>query len=569
MAHIHDVFDAEPRYVIDSVTRAIVNKENSKEVIVQGDHNSERFAFEIPRYIDAHDMSLCNRVQVHFINIGPNTARVADVYPIDDLQIDPENTEQVICSWLISSRATTHAGSLNFILRFMCVNDEGKVEYSWSTTPYTNVIVSSSIVNSSEVVDHYASDILESWYHDLMSAGTEGVNIVEQAKNNAIAEINRHTSTFYRDSANAFKRTVTGKAVRVDDVSPIQHYAKVYARGKNLFDISKLSVMTGKIYISTVGSDYIEITSVSDYNGNGYQMSGKRLRELCPQLRVGHTYTVSANSEGEVKAMYLTQAQKLVMYGQSITVTETMLDSVVCFYGYSSVSDEPKTGVCRISNIQIEEGDTATEYESYIDPTNLTVTASGKNLVNVSNVVSDAQNQVINNGNGTVTVNTTATSSAVPIDGVTLQTLAPGLKAGETYTLSAKSTGQQKKIWLDSANVSWDFGSSKVVTQAMLNSVVFLYASGNSTTATVSNIQIELGNTVTPYEAYKNTLDHQPEEDGTCYVTSLSPTMTVSVDGGAIIDLEYNRDTNVVMGDVEEALDRIVAIQESLLGGVT
>ena len=49
----------------------------------------------------------------------------------------------------------------------------------------------------------------------------------------------------------------------------------------------------------------------------------------------------------------------------------------------------------------------------------------------------------------------------------------------------------------------WDYGTSKTLTDEMLDSTLYLYASGTETTATISNIQLELGSTPTPYEPYQ------------------------------------------------------------------
>ena len=48
MAHIHSVYDNDTHFKIDPATRQISN-ESGKVVLMQNDHNSERFTFEIPR----------------------------------------------------------------------------------------------------------------------------------------------------------------------------------------------------------------------------------------------------------------------------------------------------------------------------------------------------------------------------------------------------------------------------------------------------------------------------------------------------------------------------------------
>lgn len=164
MAHLHSVYDTDSHFKIDAITRAIKNDSSGKTVLIQGDHNSERFTFEVPRTVDGHDLSLCNSVQVHYINIDAknknNTSK--DFHGLDDLQVSPNGDDVVICSWLIDGKATVYAGSLNFLLKFKCVSDDGTVDYVWNTAIFTGISVSSGIDNTDVIVEEY-SDVLEQW----------------------------------------------------------------------------------------------------------------------------------------------------------------------------------------------------------------------------------------------------------------------------------------------------------------------------------------------------------------------------------------------------------------------
>lgn len=169
MEHKHSVYDTDSHFMIDGVTRAVKNASQTKTMLVQNDHNSERFTFEIDkRYIDGHDLSLCNKVQVHFINIDSQTAKTEEplvntgVYVVDDIQVSPEDENIVICSWLIAQSATRLVGSLNFMIRFACVSDDGTVEYAWNTLPHTGVYISAGI-NADESFEEDYSDIIEKW----------------------------------------------------------------------------------------------------------------------------------------------------------------------------------------------------------------------------------------------------------------------------------------------------------------------------------------------------------------------------------------------------------------------
>lgn len=194
MGHIHSVYDTDPHFTIDPITRAITNQSNEKTVIIQNDHNSERFTFEIHRHIDGHDMYECNKVQVHYINISTtNTERNSGLYEVTDLQLSPADENVVICSWLISKNATALVGTLNFIVRFACMSGN-KVDYAWHTAVHSGITVATGIDNAPEVESSYP-DVLETWYLELISAGSTGVNVVAQAtdecKEQAINEINQ------------------------------------------------------------------------------------------------------------------------------------------------------------------------------------------------------------------------------------------------------------------------------------------------------------------------------------------------------------------------------------------
>lgn len=186
MAHLHSVYDNDTHFKIDPVTRQIAN-ESGKVILMQNDHNSERFTFEIPRYIDGHDMSVCNKVEVHFINLkADKTEKHADVYPVEDLQISPASEDVVICSWLISQNATKYAGSLNFVLRYACLTGS-VIDYQWYTDIHRGISVSESISNTESVATEY-SDILEAWRDELIASGGVSDEQIAQAVEDYMAE---------------------------------------------------------------------------------------------------------------------------------------------------------------------------------------------------------------------------------------------------------------------------------------------------------------------------------------------------------------------------------------------
>ncbi len=183
MSHTNRVIDADPHFEIDAVTRNIRNVSQSKTTLVQYDHNSERFSFALPRFIEGHDMKECNSVQVHYINIDTTTkAESKGVYSVNDLAVCEEDTEKVCCTWLISQNVTKSAGALQFLLRFSCISENGLVDYAWHTNPFTGISVSAGINNAEEIVEQYA-DILEQWKQELSGNTGNTGNATEQITN--------------------------------------------------------------------------------------------------------------------------------------------------------------------------------------------------------------------------------------------------------------------------------------------------------------------------------------------------------------------------------------------------
>lgn len=181
MAHEHSIYDNDKHFVIDPATRLIENT-SGKVTLMQHDHNSERFTFELPRFIDGHDMSLCNKVVVHYINAkADKTDSIADAHIVKDLQISPDSDDVVIFSWLIDKKATTFNGTLAFVVSLMCLDDEGNITYRWGSAKHTGISVGESIDNAESIEETYG-DIISQWEArlDALENGGVGGGITEE-----------------------------------------------------------------------------------------------------------------------------------------------------------------------------------------------------------------------------------------------------------------------------------------------------------------------------------------------------------------------------------------------------
>jgi hypothetical protein len=271
MKHIHDT---DPHFKIDPVTRAITTT-SLKIQIIQGDHNSERFTFEVPRTVEGHDLSLCDKVQVHYINISKfnKDDQSVDVYETDDFRVSPTDATKVTCSWLISGNATKYEGPLSFVVRFVCLTG-GKVSYSWSTAIYNGINVSAGINNGESVVTEY-SDVLEEWYQRLIEAG--GPDIVQTTGDSDKSVMSQKATTeALSQRSNALKGTASGEAIAITDASPLEHEMGVKVFAQNIFDASKLVIgglvgNTGADWETggNIRSDYCSVEPNTTYNFGG------------------------------------------------------------------------------------------------------------------------------------------------------------------------------------------------------------------------------------------------------------------------------------------------------------
>ena len=170
--HIHDVIDSDSHFHIDPVTRSITTK-SDKLYVVQYDHDSEQFTFQVPRYVEEHDMSQCSRIEVHFTNVTRTKKQQNDgVYFVRKEDII-NDYDTVFFKWLVSRDATQLVGSLKFTITFICVDEEDTVSYQWSTGMFESIEVLTKLEHTSAVVKAYP-DLYTALKQDIINSIPEG-----------------------------------------------------------------------------------------------------------------------------------------------------------------------------------------------------------------------------------------------------------------------------------------------------------------------------------------------------------------------------------------------------------
>ena len=231
-------------------------------------------------------------------------------------------------------------------------------------------------------IEQFESDAEQEVDDAVSNAETKVNKSVAEAKN----EINAAVSSMMRivdDSANALKGKVSGTAVTMPDVSSIEHEVKVRVHGKNLF-APVVDNVQHQVSTEIDGNYVIKTSGAVEGKTNGYS-------QLKLSLKAG-VYTLSANFESYTastiyKAIRVWEKANAmgVTYGawqeSNTKLTFTVPKDGDVWFGLYGCCD---IGEYVLWTIQLEAGETATEYESWLDPSTVTLFASGESGEEVS-----------------------------------------------------------------------------------------------------------------------------------------------------------------------------------------
>lgn len=380
--HEHPVRDVDTYFIIDPDTRAITNASRTTNIIMQYDHDSERFTFELPRVVEGHDMMMCNRVFVHWNNIDARAKReVAESTEIDDLRVNPDDSSTVICSWLISRNSTQLAGNLSFLVQYKCVVDEETV-YEWHTDIYSDVEVKPGRNNGEQSVIEY-TDIIEQWRAKLFGAGDTVIEEIAAASEEQKASIESkgaetlatipedYTATYnmandaLRTRANAIVVTAEGETVVAEDCSDD------YLRGLLVYGkTTQVSTHGFQLINSTAASGSAAGITFTVNNDNSVYARGTATAAAYLALEGGYAATkVSIPDRFVPGETYTITDASFFLYGEDGSTTSFTNQSFVMpdGYDYYGIFIRVNTGavVDKIYYPMINEGSVALTYEPY------------------------------------------------------------------------------------------------------------------------------------------------------------------------------------------------------------
>ena len=371
--------------------------------------------------------------------------------------------------------------------------------------------------------------------------------------------------------------------------------ASVEVQSKNLFNINSTvggndtanySVEGNSISVTSKKGEsgsfcYIECGDFDDGTtltlsvGNIEQIGTTGAPALRLWWRVNNTF-YNGEENGEITG-YIVNASEIL----SCIVKKPKNAQSLCVLMYSAIGISNIDDGGKFTNIQLEVGSTKTNFSPYLPAgTPVNITACGKNLFNNNNQTPDSgtssgANVKSKSDNQVIIENIYATSDLYNYVGFKLPNLYDGQKLtlkGE-WEVSASNKGQLSIFWLENRSFITSLGVIKtsgetlsitVSNRPSQNSELYLLlygtTAGNQTqvgdTVTYTNVQLEVGDTVTDFVPYKSQ-DYSSQVGQTVDVTQYDDVTNIfsTTDGGAVstqfflsTKYELNDKVNLLVG---------------------
>ena len=380
----------------------------------------------------------------------------------------------------------------------------------------------------------------------------------------AVAEALKAERTYANNSfSGALRGSASGEAVRLTDVSPLEHTLGVKVSGKNLLPNPNVHAYNYSLdYKKYNNTDEIFLTAGT------YSLSASA---NCPTLQFWNKETKQPYTVDEAVSAYSTNTYYKVYDGRALGRTADSvrnmwftlkIDALITLNsGYSEATSQ---------ECQIEEGSVATSYTPYISVTTVTVTRCGKNLTTPQQVYKGAaaySEEIFENKNCVrFSSSTTIKNSPVAFKPNTQYTVSfdvkTVLRSGQTTSGADVvfcffyNDGTSSTIGNIHTVTGWTHKTLTSISGKSIISVGISSAEYRSYSyVDINSFQLEESSTATAYEPYQ-VQKYIPAPDGTVSsVKSLYPTTTLMTDtAGVIINAEYNRDINKAFAELQQAI---------------
>lgn len=528
------------RLYINPITRTIEPKHRSTKAvhISRGDHNSVLLRFEIPQMVDGFDVSKA-KIQIHYANVSGDGLSISKGMS-DAIEVVADNGT-VAFAWKIPKTATRYAGVLSIGVTFERYDEiDGKAEevYSWSTTPYGEIVVCESYDHSAETTDKEYDHIVETcnaivvaslkanFATELNEAVGNAISSAEKSEENA--QISSNTSIEYAQKSKSYAvgQTDTREGEEYDNA---QYYC---TQAHNLYDLVVGCSNDIQKWHQEVNAAQSNITTVKT-TIEGYDKQVQINRELV-ETNVMTTENHANNSlqYAEEAKSYRNDAEGLV--AQASTYAGGAFESERNAKGYAEESKAYADASYRMKGEVKGTGAVRLDF----------VTETLPNLVvNTSNVKSYGKN-LVDFKKGT---------SSSPFN---LGYIDKPMVVTAVITTLNGTVGVQKKDnegnW---AYISPRFNNSGIYTPSLRLEAGYEYRVNGTSAgfASIDKLQLELGDKATSYEEYISPVNG---------VKTICPTTTLIANNpDTEITATYNKDIGLVVADLEE---KIATLEDAL-----
>lgn len=288
-----------------------------------------------------------------------------------------------------------------------------------------------------------------------------------------------------------------GNSMQGENPSPDnpQEIKSVGRKSRNLFDITKLKKGVNTNYpteIELVGETFIAKKEGGTSNQMVFETELANLEpnttyELTTKQIICKRKDLEAESVGKIFSFRVyNNGNQIENKGNAFTTSGNKSDIYKILFAIIG-GDFASLEYVKIEQLMLSHNKGAYEPYGYL----LDLKVTGENLFDISKVQNTSD--LINNGDGTLTLTAKGTSGKN-----TLKEICPDLIVGETYTFKFDTNGINY-IYCEGV---WSDGTSKQITQAMLDSVVFFYNQMGVPVVTIKNIQINRGTKAMPYSQY-------------------------------------------------------------------
>ena len=375
----------------------------------------------------------------------------------------------------------------------------------------------------------------------------------------AVAEALKAERTYANNSfSGALRGSASGEAVRLTDVSPLEHTLTVKLKSKNLlpFPYFHSSMLQAGITYTvnsdgtitangtaTGRSEFVLSANKSDWASGNYVLSG------CPSGGSADTYSLQT------------------INGFSDTGSGLQKNDTAEFARISIIIKKGTTVINLVFKPQLELGTTPTAYTPYIsDLTSVNVTRYGKNLTTPQQVYKGAleySEEIFENKNcvrftSAITIKNSPnafkpkTQYTVSFDVKTVLRSGQTTSGADAVFCFFYDDDTLSTIYNTYTQPDWEH---KVFTSTVDKTVVAVGLTSREyrsySYVDINSFQLEESSTVTlcePYQAQK----YIPSADGTVSgVKSLYPITTLMTDtAGVAVNAEYNKDINKVISEL-------------------